>query len=166
VSDALVRPLAAGEEAEVARITVAAYTAEGLLHGDDPYATELADVGSRRRGAEVWVAELGGRVVGTVTWCPPGSTYREVSTADDQAEFRMLAVDPAVQRRGVARALVDACLDRARLDGACEVVLCSLPQMDAAHGLYRRLGFVRAPELDWWPRESLVLWAFRLMLRP
>jgi len=106
VSDALVRPLVPGEEAEVARLTVAAYTAEGLLIPGDPYATQLADVESRVRGAEVWVAELDGRIVGTVTWCPPGSAYREVSTADDQAEFRMLAVDPSVQRRGVARALV------------------------------------------------------------
>ena len=166
MSDALVRPLVPGEEAEVARLTVAAYTAEGLLIPGDPYATQLADVESRVRGAEVWVAELDGRIVGTVTWCPPGSAYREVSTADDQAEFRMLAVDPSVQRRGVARALVDACLARARGDGAREVVLCSLPQMVPAHGLYERLGFVRAPELDWWPRESLVLWAFRLALRP
>lgn len=166
MSDAVVRPLVPGEEAEVARITVAAYTAEGYLLADDPYAAELADVASRAQGAELWVAELDGKVVGSVTWCPPGSAYRELATADDQAEFRMLAVDPAVRRRGVARVLVDACLARARVDGAREVVLCSMPDMTAAHGLYERLGFVRAPELDWAPREALVLWAFRLPLHP
>jgi GNAT superfamily N-acetyltransferase len=68
--------------------------------------------------AEVWVAELAGRLVGTVTWCPPGSQYREIASRDDQAEFRMLAVDPTVRRQGVARALVDACLARARADGS------------------------------------------------
>jgi ribosomal protein S18 acetylase RimI-like enzyme len=166
VSDAVVRPLVPGEEAEVARITVAAYAAEGYLVTDDPYALVLADVGSRTRGAEVWVAELDGRVVGTVTWCAPGSVYREVSTTDDQAEFRMLAVDPQVRRQGVAQVLVDACLARARADGVREVLLCSLPEMVPAHGLYQRLGFVRAPELDWSPRESLLLWAFRLPLHP
>jgi GNAT superfamily N-acetyltransferase len=118
------------------------------------------------RDAEVWVAELDGRVVGTVTWCPPGSAFREVATRDDQSEFRMLAVDPTVRRRGVAAALVDACLARARADGACEIVLCSLPEMAAAHGLYARVGFVRAPHLDWAPRESVCLWAFSRSVSP
>ena len=57
----------------------------------------------------------------------------------------MLAVDPTARRQGIARALVDACLARARADGAREVVISSLPDMVKAHGLYARLGFVRAP---------------------
>ena len=166
MSELVIRPIAAGEHDEVGRITVAAYVAEEYLIENDPYAGELADVRARDAAAEVWVAELDGRLVGTVTWCPPGTSYREIASSDDQAEFRMLAVDPAVRRRGVARALVDACLDRARADGSREVVISSLPEMVGAHGLYARLGFVRAPELDWEPRPSLVLWAFRLPLPP
>lgn len=166
MSEVVVRPLVDGEEAEVARITVAAYAAEGYVLEDDPYALELSDVTERASKAEVWVGTLDGRLVGTVTWCPPGSAYRELATSDDQAEFRMLAVDPEVRRQGVARALVDACLARARSDAARELVLCSLPAMVPAHRLYGRLGFVRAPELDWEPRPQMVLWAFRLTLPP
>jgi GNAT superfamily N-acetyltransferase len=164
VSELVIRPISAGEHDEVGRITVAAYVAEEYLVGNDPYAEELADVLARAAAAEVWVAELDGRLVGTVTWCPLGSQYREVATRDDQAEFRMLAVDPAMRRRGVARALVDACVARARADGSREVVISSLPEMVDAHGLYARFGFVRAPDLDREPRPSLVLWAFRLLL--
>jgi GNAT superfamily N-acetyltransferase len=164
VSEPVIRPIAADEHDEVGRITVAAYVAEEYLVENDPYAEELADVRHRAAAAEVWVAELDGRLVGTVTWCPPGSQYREIASRDDQAEFRMLAVDPTVRRQGVARALVDACLARARADGAREVVISSLPDMVKAHGLYARLGFVRAPDLDWEPRPSLVLWAFSLPL--
>jgi GNAT superfamily N-acetyltransferase len=164
VSEPIIRPIAAGEHDEVGRITVAAYVAEEYLIENDPYAEELADVRRRAADAEVWVAELDGRLVGTVTWCPLGSDYREIASRDDQAEFRMLAVDPTARRQGIARALVDACLARARADGSREVVISSLPEMVGAHGLYARLGFVRAPDLDWEPRPSLVLWAFRLLL--
>jgi ribosomal protein S18 acetylase RimI-like enzyme len=182
VSEVVVRPIGgAHEHAEVGCITVAAYAAEGFLPPDDPYEAQLADVRARAAGAEVWVAELDDRLVGTVTWCPDGSSYRELATSADQGEFRMLAVDPQVRRRGVARALVDACLERAHRDGAREVVLCSLPEMTKAHALYRSLGFRRAPELDWEPRagsdelaaagttvtvEPIVLWGFRLPLHP
>jgi hypothetical protein len=46
----------------------------------------------------------------------------------------------------------------------CEVLLSSLPQMTAAHTLYRESGFVRAPELDHSPKPHVHLWAFRLNL--
>ena len=147
-----------------------AYAGDGFLLADDPYAHRLADVADRARQAEVWVAELGDEVVGTVTWCPLGSPYRELAARDDQAEFRMLAVDPTIRRRGVARALVDACLARARADGAREMVLNSLPQMVNAHRLYAAYGFTRAPELDRIVRDeasdgaAVTLWGFRLPL--
>lgn len=149
-------------------VTVRAYAADGLLLADDPYAVRLADVADRAVRAQVWVAEVGGVVVGTVTWCPPGSAYRELAARDDQSEFRMLAVDPAARGRGVARLLVDACLQRAHADGAGEVVLSSLPEMLAAHRLYAAYGFTRAPELDWvvpdTPGDGVALWGFRLPL--
>ncbi|GAA3285443.1 hypothetical protein GCM10020218_045300 [Dactylosporangium vinaceum] len=40
-----------------------------------------------------------------------GGEYAEVAR-DGEAEFRTLAVDPALQRRGVAQALVQACVER------------------------------------------------------
>ena len=46
-----------------------------------------------------------------------------------------------------------------------EVLLSSLPQMTAAHALYREFGFVRAPELDHSPKPRVDLWGFVLDLR-
>ena len=77
----------------------------------------------------------------------------------------MLSVGAAGRRRGVGRALVEACLDQARAAGMREVLLSSLPQMAAAHALYRELGFVRAPELDHSPKPHVDLWGFVLDLR-
>ncbi len=162
----VVRRVRPAEYDDVGRLTVAAYRADGLLAGaEDAYEERLRDIATRDSGAEVWVAVDGtDQPVGTVTWCPPGSPWREVATRHDQAEFRMLAVLPTGRRRGVGRTLVSACLRRARDEGAREVFLSSLPVMTGAHRLYRELGFVRAPELDHCPAPTVQLWVFRLRL--
>ena len=95
------------------------------------------------------MAVEGDQLLGTVTWCPPGSPYRQLATADNQGEFRTLSVAPEGRRRGVGRALVVDCVDRAGAAGLTEVVLCSLSVMTPAHALYESFGFVRRPELDW-----------------
>jgi ribosomal protein S18 acetylase RimI-like enzyme len=76
----------------------------------------------------------------------------------------MLSVPPAGRRRSVGRALVKACLDRARAQDVREVLISSLPQMTAAHAIYREFGFVRAPELEQSPKPQVHLWAMRLVL--
>jgi ribosomal protein S18 acetylase RimI-like enzyme len=82
-----------------------------------------------------------------------------------EAEIRMLAVDPGAQGRGVGSALAVACVERARTEeGTKRVVLCSQQAMTTAHRLYARLGFERAPELDWYPLPEVLLWGFRLDL--
>lgn len=149
----------------VGELIVRGYAHNGYLvlpdgRYDDRYAAELAASARRDADAEVWVAVAGGAVVGCVTWCPAGSPYRELAVKDSQGEFRGLAVDPAARGRGVGRALVAHCLQRARGDGLEEVVLCSLPEMTAAHRLYDSFGFVRRPDLDWSPLEGVTLWGF------
>jgi ribosomal protein S18 acetylase RimI-like enzyme len=83
-----------------------------------------------------------------------------------EAEFRMLAVDPSAQRRGVGEALARACIERAASIGCSAVVICARDFSAAAHRLYARLGFVRVPELDWSPVAGVNLLALRLILRP
>jgi ribosomal protein S18 acetylase RimI-like enzyme len=165
----IVRVAEPTEYAEAGRITADAYCADDLLRRTDEvidrdYEAELMDATRRAREAELLVAVDGGQVLGSVTWCPPPSPWRELATRPDQAEFRMLSVAVAGRRRGVGRALVATCLDRARAAGMREVLLSSLPQMTAAHALYEEFGFVRAPELDHSPKPYVDLWAFRLVL--
>ncbi|RLV57053.1 GNAT family N-acetyltransferase [Aeromicrobium phragmitis] len=142
------------------RLTVAAYVADGHLEPGDDYGDWLADTAAR--ADDVVVATAGDEVLGAVTWCPPGSPHREVAQADDEGEFRALAVDPEHRGRGAARALVEACLQRGRELGLTSVWLCSLAEMTKAHRLYESLGFQRAPERDWVPHDApdLVLLAF------
>ncbi|OZM79684.1 GNAT family N-acetyltransferase [Pseudonocardia sp. MH-G8] len=162
-----VRPARPHELTAAGELCVAGYRADGFLaHGGaDHYEAVLLDAAGRAAEAAVLVAaEPDGRLLGTLTWCPPGSGLRELATRPEQGEFRMLAVHPAARRRGVARALVEHCLADARRLGLTELVLSSMPEMTAAHALYVRLGFRRATELDWSPVPSVHLWGFRRAL--
>lgn len=140
-------------------VCVAAY--EPFLTGaEDDYRDRLHDVAVRDAQAEVWVAVDGGRLLGNVTYCPPGSRWREIGR-DDEGEFRMLAVDPAAQGAGAGTALARLCEERAREHGATGMALSSLATMTAAHRIYTRLGYTRDPERDWSPLPGVDLIAFR-----
>lgn len=151
------------EHAAVAALTVAAYE-PFLLGPDDVYRERLADIAGRDREAEVWVAADGDVLLGNVTLCPPGSVWCELA-GPGEGEFRMLAVAPAAQGRGVGRALADLVVGRFRTDGADAVVLSSLHEMHGAHRLYERLGFVRSPARDWSPYPGVDLVAYTMELR-
>jgi ribosomal protein S18 acetylase RimI-like enzyme len=148
----------------IARVSVAAYEADGQLKGEIPYASTLADVASRADAGEVYVAVDGAEVVlGAVTFVLPGSPYAELS-GPGEAEFRMLAVDPVAQGQGVGEALARACVRRAGELGCTAVVICTRDFAAPAQRLYARLGFVREPELDWSPLPGVQLLGLRLTL--
>jgi GNAT superfamily N-acetyltransferase len=159
-SGLLIRPAAPDELDEVGALTVEAYVADAHIAAEHSYTSILAGTSARAAGAELYVAELDGRLVGTVTFCPPGSPYREVG-GDGQGEFRMLGVLPQARGHGIARALVEHCFDRCRSLGLGELVLCTMAEMAAARALYDSMGFVRAPELDFMPEPTVSLIAYR-----
>jgi GNAT superfamily N-acetyltransferase len=140
-------------------VCVAAYQ-PFLTGAEDDYAERLHDVATRAAQAEVWVALVDGRVVGNVTYCPPGSPWREIGR-EHEGEFRMLAVDPAAQGVGAGTALARLCEDRARAHGATGMALSSLATMTTAHRVYARLGYERDPDRDWSPLPGVDLLAFR-----
>jgi ribosomal protein S18 acetylase RimI-like enzyme len=166
VVDVTIRGARVDELADVGRVTVDAYAADGYVTADDPYAALLADAAGRDRDAELWVA-VGedDRLLGTVTYVRPGSSLSEIA-GPDEAEIRMLAVIPQARGRGLGERLTRACVDRARDDGYAELVLSSATWMHAAHRVYERMGFERVPDRDWSPRDGISLVAYRLSLRP
>jgi GNAT superfamily N-acetyltransferase len=139
-------------------LTVAAYE-EFLLGAEDGYRVHVRDAARRAREAELWVAAEGDELLGCVTYCPPGSPWREISR-DDEGEFRMLAVHPRARGRGTGLALAELCEQRAREHGATGMVLSSLADMTAAHRVYARLGYIRIPDRDWDPVPGVHLIAF------
>jgi ribosomal protein S18 acetylase RimI-like enzyme len=156
-----IRQATAAEFPALGELCVAAY--EPFVAGDHVYIAELRDVARRAADAELLVAADDGRPLGTVTFVPDGGPLGEIATPDE-AEFRMLAVDPATRGRGIGTELLRRVLEESRSRGRAGVVCSSLPEMRAAHRVYERLGFRRAPQRDWSPIPGVELLAFALRL--
>lgn len=160
----IVRPIRPDEHRALGAITLAAYHALPGAVNEPSYDEELADISAKlAAGCEVVVAatDADGPIVGGVCFVPsPDNPYHE-SDDPEALAFRHLAVDPAAQGAGAGRALVEWCIDRARVLGARRLLIHSTPWMTGAHHLYERLGFVRDPEHDWQPTPLVALLAFR-----
>jgi ribosomal protein S18 acetylase RimI-like enzyme len=165
MSTVIVRAASSADFDAIGRLTVAAYAADGQLAGEYGYAEVLADASARAGAGELLVAvdEATDAVIGAVLFVLPGSRYAELS-GPGEAEFRMLAVDPAAQGRGAGEALARACIARAAALGSSAVVICTRSFSYPAQRLYARLGFVRTPERDWSPAPGIDLLALRLEL--
>ena len=158
-----VEPAEPADFAAIADLTVRVYLDERLA--SERYATQLADVAGRADRAELLVVRaVDARVVASVALVLDGD-FGEITESDDEAAFRMLAVDPAVRGRGVGELLVRTCLERARAAGKRRMVLSTDPRMTAAHRLYERLGFRRLPERDWSPAPGVDLLVYALDLQ-
>jgi ribosomal protein S18 acetylase RimI-like enzyme len=145
-----VRDVHPEELAEAGAVTVAAY-AEFVRPGEadwEAYVEELRDVATRTVRAVVLVAaEEPDGILGTVTLELSSRIDDDFEPLEpDRAHVRMLAVRPDVRRRGVARALMEACADRARAAGKARLTLHTTERMVAAQAMYQRLGFARSED--------------------
>ncbi|MEU6746158.1 GNAT family N-acetyltransferase [Actinomadura nitritigenes] len=145
----------------IGELTVEVYVHGGLVSPESSYVGKLRDAADRAAKSQLLVAEIGGEVAGAVAYCPPGSPYAELA-GPDEAEFRMLAVLAKARRSGAGRALVGECAARARAAGLTGLRLSTQANMEAAHRMYERLGFVRTPDRDWSPIPGLRLLTYAL----
>ena len=163
-SPVTVREVRPDEFEAVADLTVAAYygVPDDQTHG---YVSELRDVAGRAAACRVLVAvDASDRVLGAVTYVDgPGNPWAELERGDE-AGFRMLAVAPDAQGRGIGRLLAETVIARARAAGRGGIAIYTRPSMAAAHRLYDALGFVRDPERDWEFAPGEWLWAMALRL--
>lgn len=162
----MIRPATEADYPHIARITVDSYLHAG--HFDDPdheYLKFVQRVAARHAAAEILVAERDGVVIGSVTLVRPGSGYSDIAR-DGELEFRMLVVDPAAQRSGAGRALLNAVIARARqLQDVRAVSLTTGGTWAGARALYESVGFVHAPARDWVvPGTGIVLVVYTLAL--
>lgn len=108
---------------------------------------ELHAVAEKRRHATVWVAELEGRVVGTVALFAPGAEGSE-AWVPNAADLRHLATAPDLHGKGLSRPLLDAAEARAAEWNVDAICLHVRKGADGVGRMYERRGFVRTPEGD------------------
>jgi GNAT superfamily N-acetyltransferase len=115
--------------------------------------------------AQQIVAEKEGIIVGSVLLYPPGTAF---STPNEGPltcpEVRLLAVAPEARGQRIGTALMQECIRRARLLRAICLNLHTTDMMQVAMRMYERMGFVRAPGLDFHPDPSVTVKAYRLDL--
>jgi ribosomal protein S18 acetylase RimI-like enzyme len=152
--DLTIRDAGQADHPRAARLLSLAY-AEYLRFGDEEpgwveyVSNEVPDISSRSEDTLI-VAENGsGELLACVTYVAPGrSPVTKQGLPVEWAVIRLLAVDPGARRRGLGRSLTEECIARARRDGARVVGLHTVTEMEVAHGLYERMGFVRDPRYD------------------
>ena len=171
-----VRRVRPDEYEEAGRVTALAYSEFGPKNSADPavrerddgwgeYFERLADVRSRDGYALVLVAVEEGRVLGSVTLeLDQRVSLHNGPLGPEQAHIRMLGVDPSARRRGVARALMERCIEESRAAGKTFLTLNTTPMMEAAQEMYRSLGFSRGP--DEVHPDGFVLLYYSLTLSP
>lgn len=123
----------------------------------------LRDVAGKRRQATILVAELEGKVVGTVFLIKPGAPDSEAWLAD-AADLRQLATDVTLHGRGLAGALLDRIEQIAREDWKMKYVCLHVRRgAEGLARLYRKRGYVRdsAGDLE---LPDIFLEAYRLNL--
>jgi GNAT superfamily N-acetyltransferase len=165
--EATVRDALAGELHEVAELTIRAFREYHRLvtsHFIEWFEQDIRDVSARTGKGSILVADLGGRLAGTVTLLADGSGYGMHGWPLAWPVIRLLAVDPPARRHGVGVLLAAACVDRARAMGVPTLGLHTAPFMAAARALYEGLGFERVPDYDVEDPGSPPALAYRLEL--
>lgn len=167
-----IRDIRDSELAAFGEVLVEVYSAlDGFPHpAEQPaYYQLLRDVGRllERPGVQIFVAEdRQATLLGGVVFFADMAQYGSGGTATsetDAAGIRLLGVRPQARGLGVGKALTLACLERARALGRDKVVLHTTGAMQLAWAMYERLGFQRAPDLDF-QQEALPVFGFRLTI--
>ncbi|WP_229685863.1 GNAT family N-acetyltransferase [Longimycelium tulufanense] len=152
-----VRPAVRDDFAAIGALVTKVYVGEGYV--GEAVIPLLNDVDRQARHTELLVAVEEGHVVGVVSLCRANNLYARLARVDE-AELRLLAVEPTARGRGVGESLVRAAVERAAGIGASRLVLSTQPRMHAAHRLFARMGFCRYRDRDWYTSIGLHMLAF------
>jgi putative acetyltransferase len=135
-SEVSVRTFRNGDEAEFRRLNeawIAKYfgvEAKDLQAFDNPMNKIVA------KGGEIFMASIGDTVVGCVAL---------IKMRDGEYELAKMATDESYQRRGIARAVMNAAIAWARRKHATRIYLETNHTLDAAIALYGSCGFQHIP---------------------
>lgn len=155
----MIRPATRREISEIERVILAAF-AEYRTAIPAPifqsYMADLCRLADHWDEAEVLVAELDGRVAGTVSFYADASA-EGLGLPTGWAGLRRLAVHPAMRGRGLGRLLAEKCVDAGRALDAPAIALHAASFLKGACRIYEQMGFRRCPAYDLRAAEILNL---------
>lgn len=158
VTHVMIRRVREDEHEALVYMLLASYGGDYPLN--EGYARDIADLASRVREHDVWVAVSGnGEIVGTVTTPAPGKALTQLA-GEKEMDFRLLAVSHRARGMRIGSQLVEWVCDLARQRGAHTVVLSTGPEMTGAHKLYERLGFESRKDREYRIPEGVLLRVF------
>ncbi len=101
-------------------------------------------------GGDCFVADAGGRIIGTVTFYPAEKTMGCAwYDRPEVCSFGQFAVEPSLQRAGIGSLLMDAVERRAVETGAAEIALDTAEGATHLIELYKRRGYREVGIADW-----------------
>lgn len=111
----------------------------GKLFKIEPKDREVLDFPQENilaRGGHIFMAHQNGRAVGCAAL---------IKMSDGGYELAKMTVDESMRGTGLGRALMEACIDKAKALGASRLYLETNSGLAPAIGLYRAVGFVDMP---------------------
>lgn len=164
-----VRPVRTDEYAKAGEVTARAYQefAPPEMPQWQEYLGRIADVAGRAGRTIVLVGLVDGVIAGSATIeldQHVESDWHE-AIAPHEAHLRMLGVDPAFRRRGVARALMEAAFDVARAHNRTRFTLETTGQMHAAQRMYESMGFAALGRTEVQPGLAFLSYELQLPAR-
>jgi len=139
----MIEPATVDDHPAIAALAIASYQEYApRLQPDhwDAMRRSISNVPERAKTTQFLVVRDLGAVVASVGYCPPGAADPAMFPPDMPA-IMLLAVHPTARRRGLAKLLIAACIDRARRDQAASIGLFTSDIMESAVRLYESLGF-------------------------
>jgi GNAT superfamily N-acetyltransferase len=168
----IVRDANSNEFQEIGALMVEVYSQlEGFPSTTEQpeYYNLLANIGSLTENPKTRLlvaatadGEIGGGVVyfGDMKYYGSGGTAVNEKNA---AGFRLLAVSPSARGKGIGKLLTNACLQTAKDEQLKHMIIHSTKAMEIAWGMYEKMGFKRAEDLDFM-QDKLQVFGFRLAL--
>ena len=165
-----IRDACPADFAAIRLITLSAYEQYEPVMGPEHwrfYRKNIETTVANPAPAEQIVAEQDGAIVGTVLLFPAETVMTAPngqSTTLASPEVRLLAVAPEARGQGIAAALMQECIWRARQAGCSALTLHTTDMMDVAMRMYEKMGFQRVPELDFFPSPDVTVNGYRYSL--
>lgn len=133
------------DTADISRVLLAAFSEiRGHYTGEafDVVTPKPDEIERRFEEGPMWVAELDGEIVGTVS----------LTTEPEGLYVRSMAVSPRVQGCGIGRRLLDALHAEAEGRGVERIFLYTLPFQQGARAMYEKYGYkwVRDTSAEEW----------------